>query len=504
MIKSQLNQDNKTVALIILEGAGLQEDYEGNALSLARMPYLKSLINRFPATSLTAAGKLLGYSEDVAPRCSLNHEIIGTGRPCSLNNFLINNLTTNKSFFRQKGFIDLIKETKEKMKIINIVTLCSTSEKHSSLNHLREILKYLKSLNLTQVYLHLILDGIDAPAQSGRKIIKELNDFLLENKIGEIKTVGGRFYAMDRSYFYDRTGKFFNAMTGVNCRTVKYLDGYLKESYEKQINDDEIMPVAIGQGIRGKENIFFVLNNRNDRFRQITEMIFKNNLGSLYTLMELDNDIIHSAICKKEKTKNTLAACLKEKKIIKYTISSPEKYAQVNYFFDGQLKTESNQACQFIVREEKEEVSILKRFLKEECPKFIVINISKIDNLKEGHSFKDIVDYLGRFDKVLKNLTELVLGKKGTVIITGDHGRIEECFNPEMPETLNNKNTNNQVPFVIINKNLDGKKINGFDLSLIHGLVGKSSKTLMDIAPTVLSLYGIEKPEEMNGNSLLD
>lgn len=527
-------QKYRPVVLIILDGWGVAPDAPGNAISQAKTSHMDKYIAAYPSMTLLAAGEYVGLINGENGNSEVGHLTIGTGRSCQGSLVRINNDIKNGDFFSKSAFLTAINHTKINKSKLHFVGLLSNGAVHSHLNHLYALLELAKKEKIKEVFIHVILDGWDTPYNGGKAFIEELLHKIKELKINaQIATISGRFYAMDRVSNWTRIAKAFQAMTlGESEKSfadpLKAIDNY----YSNGIYDGKILPTVITQGKKPvalvKDNdavIFF--NFRADRAKQLTKAFvlpefnkfdrpseFKNLFFCAMT--DYDKDLPIDAVAYSDLEFNKpLAKCLSDKGLKQLHITETEKFAHLTFYFNGKRKEPFENEDWLVIPSLKVDsydkkpkmaapkiTEQLLKIIAENKYDFIAVNYANPDLVSHTGNLKATIKACQTIDKALGKLVPLVLSKNGLVIITADHGNAEELQNIQTGE-INTTHSTNPVPFIVISNKLEGKNIGmpdslGSDLSLV-----KPAGTLADIAPTILKIMDIDKPEEMTGKSLI-
>lgn len=527
MSNKDLNKSNPVV-LIVLDGWGITQPYSGNAISQANTPVIKELIGKYPSMTLMASGEAVGLPWGEAGNSEVGHINLGLGRILYQDLPKINKAIGDNSFYNNETLLKVAGHVKKNKSKLHLMGLLSNGCVHASIEHLQALLVFAKNNDIKDVYVHAFLDGRDTQYNSGSGFVKYIERFFNEYGIGRIATVSGRFYAMDRDNHWDRIAKTYNAMVeGVGNQaedSVKAVD----DSYEKKIYDEEFVPTVIlenGKPVLVSENdaiIFF--NYRSDRARQITKAFalpgfdkfprkyLKNLMFACFT--EYEKDVPVEIIFRSEEIKNSLGEILSKAGMKQLRIAETEKYAHVTYFFNGgsEVKSEgevhelipSPQVPSYDLKPEMSALELTEKIIKEvnsNLYNFILVNYANADMVGHTGNIQASVKAVEVLDKCVGKIVKAVLGKKGVVLITADHGNAENVFNVQTG-TIDKEHSTNPVPFMIIGEQFEGRNLGsdapGGDLSLVQ-----PQGILSDVAPTIIKIMGLEKPEEMTGRSLI-
>jgi len=523
----------KLIVLIILDGWGIAPEAPGNALSQAQIPHLKKYIASYPAAKLTVPGLDSSSSETEPTSCALGHLTIGSGRNIMSVRQRINEAISDGSFLNNPVFLQGIKHCQQFSSKMHLCTVVSHSFRQAQLDHLYALLALLKNAKVKKIFLHLILDGVDASENAGLVIIKELLNKISELKLdARIATISGRYFGLDRNNFWDRTKQIYTAMTfGQSAENFSDPLVALETSYEHEVFDQHFMPVAIYDSknkpvatINDNDALFF-LNYKVDGILQLVkafalpdfikfEALRFSNLF-IGTICDYDSTLAIDGVAFPEiAITNSLTAVLAKAGLKQLYLAETEKFPQATYYLSGKLKQElDNCQWQNIPSElvdgayepemaAGEITAELEKAINSKEYDFIAVNYTNLDTIAHSGKLNNTVAAAEICDKYLNKIIPLVLIKNGLVILTADHGNAEQMQDIQTGE-LSDSHTANPVPLVVISPEYEGKNIGwpdvlNADLSLV-----KSSGTLSDIAPTILKLYGLRKPKEMTGESLL-
>lgn len=514
----------KPVVLVILDGWGLSEKKKGNPIQNAKLPTATKLDQFYPHTALQASGISVGLPWGEAGNSEVGHITLGTGQTLYQNMPRITMSIQNGEFFKNSAFLEAIEHAKKNNSALHLMGLVGKGGIHSTMDHLYGLLELMRDQNFKNVFIHVFTDGRDSPPSSGAESIKDLQDRLNTYGLGQIATIGGRYYGMDRNNNWDRIKLAYDTMTeGIGEKTEDPID-YLNKSYKKEVFDEYIIPAVVtknGQpvGLIKDNDTAIFFNFREDRARQITKAFAlpsfdkfeKKPLNNLLfvTMVQYENDlpvtiafpVIEVSIC--------LGKVLADNKLTQLRIAETEKFAHVTYFFNGGEEESFPKEDRVIIPskdvarfDEAPEMSAHEMtgkvvgFIEQEKYNFILINYANADII--GHTGNEAAANIAveTVDTCLGQLINAVISKNGCLLITADHGNVEEMVNFQTGEK-DTEHSNNPVPlwFVTSENHLENGREDyaGFE---IGGL-------LSDIAPTILDLFDITKPPEMTGESLL-
>jgi len=498
----------KLLVLIILDGYGISEEINGNAIKLAKTPNLDNIFSSNSFTLLKASGESVGLPAGQMGNSEVGHLNIGAGRIIYQDLMKINNSIKDKSFFKNPAFIQSIENCIKNNKALHLISLISDGGVHSHIEHLYNLLKLIKNYNFKKVYIHAVLDGRDTAPKSGLNFIKNLQEKIKEFKTGKIASISGRYYTMDRDKNWERIELAYNSMTGKSNKKFKDIFKYIEKNYSLNITDEFIKPAACEdfQGIDYNDSVIF-LNFRPDRAREITESFININFNKFkrdflnlnFTCMtEYNKDFKNIYIAfKKEKVKNTLSEYISRNNLNQVKIAETEKYAHVTFFLNGGIEKEYKNEKRILVNSPKVSTYDLKpemsaneiteEVLKEINLKendLIIINFANCDMVGHTGNLTASIKAVEFLDVCIKKITDSIKKVNGVVIITADHGNAEKMLDKNNIFTAH---TCNLVPFCVVN----------YPCKL------KNTGKLADIAPTALKILNLNKPEEMTGISLI-
>lgn len=522
---------SKPVVLAILDGYGVAPDNDGNAITRANTPNIKKFIHEYPVMTLFASGAEVGLSFGEMGNSEVGHLNIGAGRVYYQTFPRINRDIQNGTFFENKAFTEAVEHVKKNDSALHFIGLVSPGNVHASQDHLYALLELAKKQSIKKVYIHAILDGRDTIFNSGVDFLRALEAKIKEIGVGEIATISGRYWAMDRDNRWDRVEKAYRAMT--EGKADVYAPDALSAinaSYEKKVYDEEFVPTVIGK--EGKPTavvqdldsaIFF--NFRPDRARQLTQAFVlpsfpkfeRPYMKDLFfvTMAEYEKELPVTVAFPPVVVENCLAEVISKAGLHQFHIAETEKYAHITFFLNGTVEDAfageermiipSPKVSSYDQAPEMSANEITKETIKaisSEKYDAIFLNFANPDMVAHTGNFEASIKGVEAVDKCLGTLADYVLAKGGILLITADHGNAEEVKNLQTG-AMDKEHSTNPVPFIIIGAAYKGQAgpsgdaIDG-DLSILPP-VGM----LADVAPTVLSLMGLEIPPEMSGRSLI-
>jgi 2,3-bisphosphoglycerate-independent phosphoglycerate mutase len=509
--------------LVILDGWGLAKPNRGNAITLAKTPTMNGLAKKYPYTELGASGKLVGLPPKQSGNSEAGHMNLGAGRVAEQDAVKISKSINDGTFFKNASFVEAIRQVEKNKSRLHLMGMLSNGmSAHSDPDHLLALLTMARKYKVKEIYLHLFTDGRDSPQYASLKIIEDLQKILKNNEA--VATVMGRFYAMDRKKSWLRTERAYNALVDGKSREAESVSAAITESYNRGESDEFIEPYIITrQGkplprISSGDGVIF-FNLRSDRARQLTKAFMQSDLcklnASCFQRKKYLRDLKFVAMTDfgpdlsgvltafpSSDLKRTLTMELANLKQL--YIAETEKYAHVTYFFNGGYADPvAGEARKVIPSPDVKSYDVVPAMSSGKLAKEVIGNLAKkkYDFTVLNFAAPDMVAHTGNLaagitcchevDKYLGEIVKAYLRAGGTVLVTADHGNIEEMINLKTGE-IDTEHSINPVPFIIVNKNFSGK------------IKLRSGGVLGDVAPTIMKLLGLNKPKEMGGKSLIN
>ncbi len=505
--------------LVILDGWGIGPQHESNPIFAAKPENIKFIEEHFPAGKLQASGIAVGLPWDEAGNSEIGHLTIGAGRVFYQHYPRITLSIENGEFFDNPVLKKAFAHAKQNNSSVHLVGLIGTGVVHSALNHLNALIKMAREEKCENLFIHAFTDGRDSAPKSAVDILESVEKTI--NGIGSIASVMGRSFAMDRDKQWAKTEKAYNAL--VNPVTVDLLREGIGTTYEKGLNDEFVEPFAITNNVHPIEDndaiIFF--NFREDRMRQIAKAFIDNSFSEfptkklknvfIVTMTEYEKGLnTENVVLKQETAKETLGKTLAENGKTQLRIAETEKYAHVTYFFNG-LKEQANQnefriiiPSKTVARQEEHPEMMASEITDRAI---LALNGGGFDFILVNYANTDIIAHTGKYDATMKAVLEVdkaigrllksALAGNHMLFITADHGNAESVLNLGTggEET---KHDSSPVPFYVVANEYETKKTDSYPINL--PTVGM----LSDIAPTILAMMGMKKPEEMSGQNIFD
>jgi 2,3-bisphosphoglycerate-independent phosphoglycerate mutase len=503
---------NKPLVLIIMDGWGVRDSADANAIKLSKSQIVNNLAKQYPSTTLGCSGESVGLPEGQMGNSEVGHLNIGAGRVVYQELTRITKSIKDGDFFSNKVLLGAVSNVKKNRSNLHAMGLVSDGGVHSDNKHLYALLELAKRNNIDNVYVHCFMDGRDTPPESGKRYIEELQKEMDRRGVGKIGTIIGRYYAMDRDNRWERVEKAYDALTGGIGSEENDPVRAMQNAYDRKETDEFIKPVIIKGTPRISDNdslIFF--NFRGDRAREITRCFtdkdFKGFERKIHPkahfvcLTQYDVTIDAPVAYLPQILKNILSEVLSKKGLKQLRIAETEKYAHVTFFFNGgvekpypnedRILIPSPKIATYDLKPEMSAYEVTDRVLKEiESGKYdvVIMNYANCDMVGHTGMLNAAIAAVEAVNRSVGRVVDMVGKMGGTSIITADHGNAEQMYDPSThgPHTAH---TCDKVPFLLIS---DKKNIQ------LRG-----DGILADIAPTMLELLAISKPKEMTGRSLI-
>lgn len=506
----------KPTVLLILDGYGERKEKEGNAIALAKTPVMDRLKKEFPYVEGQASGLFVGLPDGQMGNSEVGHMNMGAGRIVYQELTRITKSIQDGDFFENKALKDAVEHCKKEDSALHFMGLVSDGGVHSHIEHIYGLLELAKRAGLKKVYLHAFLDGRDTPPDSGKSFLLAVEKKMQELCVGEIATISGRYYAMDRDKNYDRVEKAYRAMVDGTGEKASSVEEAIDASYAKKVYDEFVLPTVIEKnGVHtvsdGDAMIFF--NFRPDRAREICHAFCDDDFSffergarkNIFFVCFTDYDPTipnkHVAF-EKEEIHNTLGEVVSNLGKNQLRIAETEKYAHVTFFFNGGKEEPYENEDRILVPSPKE---VPTYDLKPEMSCCTVteklteaIRSGKYDLVVANFANPDMVGHTGVLpaaikaievvDECMGKVVEAVESMHGNLFILADHGNADIMKDEKTGEPYT-AHTTNPVPFILVSEEKRALREGG---------------CLADVAPTLLELMGIPQPKEMTGKSLLE
>lgn len=508
----------KPVVLMVLDGYGLNDKTEGNAIAMADTPVMDKLMAEYPFVKGNASGMAVGLPEGQMGNSEVGHMNIGAGRIIYQDLTRITKDIEDGTFFENKVLLQAMDNCKKNNSDLHLWGLLSDGGVHSHNSHLYGLLEMAKKNGLEKVYVHAFLDGRDTPPASGKDYVAELEAKMKEIGVGKVASLSGRYYAMDRDNNWDRVKMAYDSLvTGEGVKATDAVQA-MADSYANDKTDEFVLPTVItdesGEPLslvkNGDSVIFF--NFRPDRARELTrafcddkfEGFEREFLNTTFVCFkDYDETIPNKFIAfEKEEIKNTFGEFLAANGKKQLRLAETEKYAHVTFFFNGGVEDPNTDEFRLLVNSPKDvatydlkpemsapEVGMdLVEAIKSDKYDVIIINFANPDMVGHTGVIPAAIKAVERVDSLVGEAVEAVKDVDGVLFICADHGNAEKMVDYETgaPHTAH---TTNPVPFILVNADPSWNLREG--------------GCLADIAPTLIEVMGLEQPKEMTGKSLI-
>ena len=504
---------NKKVILMILDGWGKSPDPKVSAIDNANVPFINSLYKKYPNAQLRTDGLNVGLPEGQMGNSEVGHMNLGAGRIVYQDLAKINLAVAHKTMSKEQPLIDAFQYAKDNNKAVHLLGLVSDGGVHSHTSHLRSLIDVSQDFGLEKVFIHAFTDGRDVDPKSGKKYIEDLENYI-KNSTVKIASVVGRYYAMDRDKRWERVKLAYDLIVnGIGKHTVNLADS-IAESYANNVTDEFIHPLTVVDkddkpiATIQNDDVVIFFNFRTDRGRELTEALSQKDfhehtmhkLNLYYVTMTNYNDTYQNVhvVYDKDNITETLGEVLEKHNKTQIRIAETEKYPHVTFFFSGgreqpfhgetRILRNSPKVATYDLQPEMSAFELkdaLVPELKEGKVDFVCLNFANGDMVGHTGVMDAAIKACEAVDKCVKEVVEAALENNYTTLIIADHGNCETMINPD--GSPNTAHTTNPVPIILVDP----------EIKTIHdGVLG-------DLAPTILELMEIDKPEVMTGKSLL-
>lgn len=505
-------ENNRKVMLMILDGWGIGDKSKSDVIYNGKTPNIDNLVKKYPHSQLITSGEKVGLPEGQMGNSEVGHLNIGAGRVVYQDLVKINKAIEDNSIVDNKVLVDAFTYAKKNNKNIHFLGLLSDGGVHSSNKHLYKLCEVANDYGLTNVFVHAFTDGRDTDPKSGLGFISELQNHL-KVSTGKIATVTGRYYAMDRDKRWERIKEAYDALVlGKGFQTNNALDA-VKESYNQGVTDEFIKPIVVVEnnkpiGLIQDDDVVIFINFRNDRAKEITIALTQQDFPEynmktkpLYYCTMTPYDATFKGlhiIFDKENVKNTIGEVLANAGKKQIRIAETEKYAHVTFFFSGGREKEFKNEKRILIPSPKvatydlqPEMSAFKvkdaiiEELKKQETDFVCLNFANGDMVGHTGVYEAILKAVSTVDTCVGEIVETATKNNYELIIIADHGNADHAINDN--GTPNTAHSLNPVPCILVSDRY--KKVN-------NGI-------LADVAPTILTMMGVNIPSEMTGKSLV-
>ena len=496
----------KKILLLILDGFGIRQNDNGNAIKMANLPTITKIMEEYPKCELTTSAEDVGLPNGLSGNSEVGHMTIGAGRTLIQPYTMVNNSIKDKSFFENDKLLDMMDHVKNNNSTLHLIGLFSKNANHSSMDHFYALLALAKIRNVSSVMLHFITDGEDSPLYSAKEYINSFNEKIAKLGIGTIGTVCGRYYAMDTDGNYDRVNKAYDLYVHNVGNNFSDVNRCLDLHYKNNISDEYIGPSVItkGSNIKDNDGVLFV-DLRPERMDELISSLMDESFNKFNTkkLSNVKYCALYSTTNKidgaytNETISNTFGKYLADLGFRQARIAEASKYPHVTYFFDGaeefsdknlyKILIPSANVARYDMKPEMSIADVTSAALSamEEDIDFILVNFANPDMVGHTGNLPATIRALEACDICLDKILERASENFYDVVVTSDHGNVELMKNED--GSTNTSHTDSNVPFVICNKSYKLKEVG----------------TLRDVIPTIIDMYEISKPKEMTGESLI-
>ncbi len=500
------------ICLIIMDGWGIGNVTDKyNAIQVGNTPVLDELMKKYPNAKLQASGEYVGLPDGQMGNSEVGHMNIGAGRVIYQPLTKITKAIREGEFFKNPALTGITDKLGASGGALHLFGLLSPGGVHSHTDHLYGLLKLAKDKGIKKVYVHAFLDGRDVPPSSAKEYLEDLENKIKEIGIGQIATISGRYYAMDRDKRWDRVQKAYDAIAKADAEKSSSSAEAIQNSYDNKVTDEFVIPVVVGDypGVKKEDGIIF-FNFRPDRAREITHAFTDKTfdgfprveelVGIPYvTMTQYEEGLNVEVAYPPESVSNGLGETISKAGLTQLRIAETEKYAHVTFFFNGGVEEPYKGEDRILVPSPKVATYDLKpemsaptvtlkvaEAILSEKYDFIILNYANGDMVGHTGVMKAAVKAVETVDVCVGIFIECMKKVGGEVVIIADHGNADEMFNYDLKEPFT-AHTTNPVPIIVVSDRV----------------AEVSDGALCDVAPTLLTLAGMEIPSEMTGKSLV-
>jgi 2,3-bisphosphoglycerate-independent phosphoglycerate mutase len=516
---NSLNVPQSPVVLAILDGWGYREDLSNNAIKSANTPIMDSLWHAYPHTLISASGSDVGLPDGQMGNSEVGHLTIGSGRIIQQELVRISNVVKNNELSTIHELKEMADSLKKSNSTLHIMGLCSDGGVHSHIDHLLGLIKWASDNDLKKVAIHIITDGRDTPAKSASKYLSQIESCIKKFNTGEIASICGRYWTMDRNQLWERTEKAYTNLTDPDIKVTNISpQDYIKKSYEKNITDEFIEPIRTSKNYLKNGDSLICFNFRPDRARQIIKSLsekqftdFERKIApnlDLITFTQYDPNFSVKVAFPPESLNNFVGQIVSENGLKQYRTAETEKYPHVTYFFNGGVEIPLSGEDRHLIPSPRvatydmepkmsaEELTIsCSKAIKSGKYAFVVINFANPDMVGHTGNLNATIKAIETVDSCIGKIVNATGEMGGSILITADHGNAEVMKGPAgEPWTAH---TTNKVPLIFI----EGEKRKIPNMG--NEIYLRDNAGLADIAPTLLQLLNLPIPKEMTGKSLI-
>ena len=505
----------KPVVLMVLDGYGLSDRTEGNAIAMANTPVMDKLMKEYPFVKGNASGLYVGLPDGQMGNSEVGHMNIGAGRIIYQDLTRITKDIEDGTFFKNEELLEAMENCKKNDSDLHLFGLLSDGGVHSHLSHVYGLLEMAKQQGVSKVYVHAFLDGRDTPPASAKDFVARLEDKMAEIGVGKVASLAGRYYAMDRDNNWDRVKEAYLSLTTGEGKSADNAVKALEESYAADVTDEFVVPTVITENgkplsvVKPDDSVIF-FNFRPDRAREMTRAFCDDKFTgfereyiptTFVCFKDYDESIPNKLVAfKKEEIKNTFGEFLANNGKKQLRLAETEKYAHVTFFFNGgeekqfegedRILVNSPKVATFDMQPEMSAYEVcdnLVESIRSDKYDVIIVNFANPDMVGHTGIMEAAIKAIEVVDECVGKTVDAILDVDGQMFICADHGNAEKLLDEDgEPFTAH---TTNPVPFVLVNYDED--------YTLREG------GCLADIVPTMIEMMGMEQPAEMTGKSLL-
>ena len=518
-IINNIKAPESPVVLAILDGWGHREETVDNAIKNANTPIMDSLWHAYPHTLISASGADVGLPNGQMGNSEVGHLTIGSGRIIQQELVRITNVINNNQFDQLIELNKIAESIKKKNSTLHITGLCSDGGVHSHIDHLLGLIKWASEVEIKKLAIHVITDGRDTPAKSASNYIKKIEDCIEKFKTGEIASICGRYWIMDRNLIWERTEKAFTNLTDPSVKVTKISpQDYISKSYSANITDEFLEPIRISENFLKDDDSLICFNFRPDRARQLIKALSEKDFDDferknvpnldILTFTQYEENLPVKVAFPPESLNNFIGQIVSENGLKQYRTAETEKYPHVTYFFNGGVEMPlpgekrhlipSPRVATYDMAPEMsaEELTIsCSNAIKTGKYSFVVINFANPDMVGHTGNMDAAIKAIETVDKCIGKIVNATGEMGGSILITADHGNAEVMKGPSgEPWTAH---TTNKVPLIFI----EGEKRKIPNMG--NEIYLRENAGLADIAPTLLQILNLPIPKEMTGKSLI-
>ena len=516
---NRLSAPESPVVLAILDGWGYREEISDNAIKTANTPIMDSLWHAYPHTLISASGADVGLPNGQMGNSEVGHLTIGSGRIIQQELVRITNIVKNNQLNQVNELIKIANSLKKNNSTLHITGLCSDGGVHSHIDHLLGLIKWASEIGIKKVAIHIITDGRDTPAKSASKYLNQIEECIKKYKTGEIVSICGRYWIMDRNLLWERTERAFTNLTDPNVKVSNISpQDYLNKSYNNKITDEFLEPIRISNNFLKDGDSLICFNFRPDRARQIIKSLSEKQFSEferksvpnldIVTFTQYEANLAVKVAFPPESLNNFIGQIVSENGLKQYRTAETEKYPHVTYFFNGGVEIPlpgedrnlipSPRVATYDMEPEMsaEELTMsCSQAIKSGDYAFVVINFANPDMVGHTGNMNATIKAIETVDRCIGQIVNATGEMGGSILITADHGNAEVMKGPSgEPWTAH---TINKVPLIFV----EGEKRKIPNMG--NEILLRDNAGLADIAPTLLQLLNLPTPKEMTGKSLI-